>query len=287
VCYVSVGARTMTTEIGRLPSAWARYDDVAEAYDRFQASNGYAALARDLVIALNLPPDAAVLDVGCGSGAGVLAAQEVVGVHGFVVGLDISVPMLHRAAASGARHLVAGIVLGLPFHECSFDGVTASLVLSHVEQYDLGLREMVRVVKPGGRLGVSAAAQSPSRPNVAYRTWEGTAEAMVGREALLSAKGSVAPLEEWLIDSANLEAALASAGLEQIEVREREYQVRVPTNDYLAMLDMFAYGRFVRHRLGAARWDEFRHTVAGNVAALGLNQVEYTSRYHISVGTKP
>jgi len=30
------------SEIGRLPCAWARYDDVAEPYERFQASNGYA-----------------------------------------------------------------------------------------------------------------------------------------------------------------------------------------------------------------------------------------------------
>ncbi len=277
----------MASETGRLPSAWARYDDVAEAYARFERSNRYAALARDLVIALDLVPGAAVLDVGCGTGAGILPAQEVVGVQGVVLGLDISLPMLRRAAVSGVRHLVAGIVPGLSFRDRSFDGVTASLVLSHIEQYDFALRDIVRVLKSGGRLGVSAGTSSGNRPNLAYQAWEETAEAMVGREALLGAKGSVAPWEPWFSDPANLEAALASAGLEQIEVREREYQVRMPTNDYLAMLDMFAYGRFVRHRLGAARWDEFRHTVAGNVAALGLNQVEYTSRYHISVGTKP
>jgi SAM-dependent methyltransferase len=277
----------MASETGRLQSAWARYDDVAEAYERFQASNGYASLARDLVLGLNLAPGAAVLDVGCGSGAGILPAQEVVGVQGFVVGLDISLPMLHRAAASGARDLVAGIVPGLPFTEHSFDGVTASLVLSHIEQYDLALREIVRVLKSGGRLGVSAGTSSGNRPNLAYRAWEETAEAMVGRESLLGAKGSVAPWEPWFSDPANLEEALASAGVEGIEVRQRKYDVRMPTEDYLAMLDMFAYGRFVRHRLGAARWDEFRHTVATNVSALGLNQVEYTSRYHIAVGTKP
>lgn len=59
---------------------------------------------------------------------------------------------------------------------------------------------------------------------------------------------------------------------------QREYHVRMPTDDYFAMLDMFAYGRLVRYRLGAGRWEEFRRTVAGKVVALGLNQIEYTSR---------
>src|SRR5262249_11257024 len=101
------------------------------------------------------------------------------------------------------------------------------------------------------------------------------------------AKDSVAPWEEWLIDPVNLGAALAGAELERVEVYQREYQVRMLTDDYLAMLDMFAHGRFVRHRLGAARWQEFRHTVAAKVAALGLGHVEYRSRYHLAMAIKP
>jgi len=54
----------MRSEIGGLQSVWARYDDVAESYHRFEASNGYARLAREVVTALNLPPDASLLDVG-------------------------------------------------------------------------------------------------------------------------------------------------------------------------------------------------------------------------------
>src|SRR5262245_36660978 len=99
VCYGSPARGSMGSEIGRLPSAWVRYDDVAESYQRFEASNGYATLAGELVTALNLSSPASLLDVGCGSGAAILAAQQAVGVQGLVVGLDISLAMLRRAAA--------------------------------------------------------------------------------------------------------------------------------------------------------------------------------------------
>jgi SAM-dependent methyltransferase len=273
-------------EIGRLPCAWGRYDDVAEPYERFQASNGYAALAAGLVTALNLTPGASLLDVGCGSGAATLAAQKAVGVQGVVVGLDISLAMLRRASAGGVVHLVAGIVPGLPFRDCRFDAVAASLVLSHVELYEAALRDMVRVLKPGGRLGVTAGARSQKRPNLGYQAWEETAESFVGREALHEVARHLVPCEVWLTDPANLQAALASVRLEGVEVRQREYRVAMLTDDYLSMLDLFAYGRFLRQHLDTARWQEFRESVAAKVAAHGLKQVEYTSRYHLGVGTK-
>lgn len=73
--------------------------------------------------------------------------------------------------------------------------------------------------------------------------------------------------------------------LEGIEVRQREYRVTMPTEDYLSMLDLFAYGRFLRQHLSPAQWQAFRESVAAKVAAFGLKQVEYTSRYHVGVGT--
>ncbi len=133
---------------------------------------------------------------------------------------------------------------------------------------------------------MSAAAKSPNRPNVAYQAWEETAESFVGREALGEAITRVVPCEAWLTDPAHIETALTSVGLEGIEVHQREYRVTMPTEDYLSMLDLFAYGRFLRQHLGPARWQEFRESVATKVAAHGLRQIEYTSRYHIGVGMR-
>ncbi len=52
------------------------------------------------------------------------------------------------------------------------------------------------------------------------------------------------------------------------------------------MLDLFAYGRFLRQHLGPTRWQDFRESVAAKVAVHGLKAVEYTSRYHVGVGTR-
>jgi hypothetical protein len=74
--------------------------------------------------------------------------------------------------------------------------------------------------------------------------------------------------------------------LERIEVHQREYRVTMSTQDYLSMLDLFAYGRFLRQHLGPERWQEFREGVAAKVGVHGLKQVEYTGRYHVGVGTR-
>ena len=266
---------------------WTGYDEVAEAYDRYLAANGYAALARDLVALLNLPPGGSVLDVGCGTGAVTLPAQEAVGDGGLVVGLDLSFAMLHRASARGVGLLVTGAVPGLPFRDRAFDGVAASLVLSHIESSEAALRDMLRVLKRGGWLGVTAGARKENPPNPAYQAWEETAESFVGRGALREVVGRVLPWEAWLSDAAHVAAALADVGLESVEVQQREYRVVMELDDYLSMVDVFLYGRFVRQSLGETRWRAFRERVDETARARCGERVEYTSRYHLGMGRRP
>ena len=96
----------------------------------------------------------------------------------------------------------------------------------------------------------------------------------------------VVPCEAWLADPAHIVTALAHAGLEGIAVIQRDYLVMMPVEDYLSMLDLFVYGRFVRQHLGSRRWLEFREKVAAKIAANDLKQVEHTSRYNVGVGTR-
>lgn len=95
-----------------------------------------------------------VLDVGCGDGA--LAA--VLSRHGGrVTGLDPDPRMLdaahtRAAAESVALHLVHGRAEALPFADETFDRVVAVTVLCFIPHADRAIAEMVRVLKPGGRL---------------------------------------------------------------------------------------------------------------------------------------
>jgi len=194
--------------------------------------------------------------------------------------------MLRRASACGAL-LVAGLVPGLPFPDCQFDGVAASLVVSHCDSFEAALRDMVRVLKPGGRLGVTAGAQSPDPPNLAYQIWVETAEAFVGPDTLLEASRRVIPWEAWLREADHVTAALTGTGLAGVVLHELAYPVTMSPDDYLAMLDVFLYGRVVRYRLGAARWRAFKKRVAEKLHAREVTRVEYIARFHLGVGRRP
>lgn len=98
-----------------------------------------------------------ILDVGCGTGD---LAREFTG-FGAVVGCDFSMPMLALASRKIAGRLEDRKVfllgadgLLLPFGNGAFDGVVSAFVLRNLADASRGLREMRRVLKPGGVLGV-------------------------------------------------------------------------------------------------------------------------------------
>jgi SAM-dependent methyltransferase len=100
-----------------------------------------------------------LLDVGCGTGDDVRALAQVVGAHGRSVGIDASAVMITEAQQ---RHAAAGLpiafVVGnaqhLAFADASFDRCRAERVLMHLDHPEDALAEMVRVVRPGGKVVV-------------------------------------------------------------------------------------------------------------------------------------
>lgn len=112
-------------------------------------------LARELVHARG----DAVLDVGCGPGTLTLECAALVGADGRAVGIDASEQMVRRAstravkAHSAAKFRVANAAQ-LPFPDGSFDAVSCLLAVHHFppEDHATAFGEMVRVVRPGGRL---------------------------------------------------------------------------------------------------------------------------------------
>ena len=89
-----------------------------------------------------------ILDVGCGTGANL----EMLAQFGYAEGVDVSEDALAFCRARGLNEVKLGAAERLPYDDSSFDLVTALDVVEHLDDDRAGLREMRRVLRPGGRV---------------------------------------------------------------------------------------------------------------------------------------
>lgn len=121
-------------------------------------------LVQDAVV-----PGASVLDVACGTGLATRAAAEVAGPDGRVIGSDINPGMLAHARSisegSGANiRWFEASALDLPFEDEEFDAVICQQGLQFFPDATAGLREMSRVTRSGGVLGITTWAPPETSP---------------------------------------------------------------------------------------------------------------------------
>jgi demethylmenaquinone methyltransferase/2-methoxy-6-polyprenyl-1,4-benzoquinol methylase len=95
----------------------------------------------------------------CGTGDLAFALRRVQGSAAEIVGADFSHTMLQRAAAksagrSSAPRWIEADALQLPFADASFDLVTSAFGFRNLANYDAGLREINRMLRPGGEVGI-------------------------------------------------------------------------------------------------------------------------------------
>jgi demethylmenaquinone methyltransferase/2-methoxy-6-polyprenyl-1,4-benzoquinol methylase len=165
------------------------FDSIAPVYDRMNTlmTGGLdGGWRRAAARAARLSPGDAVLDMACGTGKLTIELARVVGPAGRVVGVDLSEEMLGRArracAGLGQVELKRANALALPFEAGTFDAATIAFGLRNLSSFEDGLREMARVVRPGGRV-VCLELTQPRRhwTAQAYRAVFGIAAPTLGR----------------------------------------------------------------------------------------------------------
>jgi SAM-dependent methyltransferase len=258
---------------------WRSYNSAAETHERIAVPYVFLRPAQDLIAAMRLSPGARVLDAGCGTGVVARVAAQAVAPGGLVVALDPAIEMLRVGRGRGLATVVCGQAEELPFPAASFDAVLASFVISHVPSYEAALAEMVRVLKPGGKLGVTAWGPAEDRFREHWRT---VAESFGGREAMQI----VVPWEEWLSDAGHLRDALRGAGLTGIEVETRDYRSPIPIADFLTSREFSVQARFLRRHLDVQEWERFRRTVAEEFRRFE-DPIENVRDAHLAIGRKP
>ncbi|MGA5318722.1 class I SAM-dependent methyltransferase [Streptomyces pseudogriseolus] len=163
----------------------------AAGWDRRFPDDGPAYAAA--VAELGLREGGRVLDAGCGTGRALPALRGAVGRSGVVLGADLTPAMLREAARAGRDRdgaLLLTDVARLPLRSSSLDAVFAAGLIAHLPQPGENLREIRRVVRPGGTLALFHP---------------------VGRAALAARQGRrLAP--DDLRAEPNLRALLTSAG---------------------------------------------------------------------------
>lgn len=201
------------------------FAEIAPTYDKansimsFRMHHQWRKMA---VETLNLQPGNTVLDLCCGTGDFLPLLREKVGTMGQLIGLDFCEPMLIQSRQKDSESLLClADASRIPLPDQSVDAVTVGWGMRNVPDVDQVHREIVRVLKPGGRF-VSVDMADPE-------TQIGITGSRIVRSKMLRALGTFLGLKEayiYLDESTKrfktrkqLCDSMASAGLTQIQFR--------------------------------------------------------------------
>jgi len=147
-----------------------RYDLMEWFHGAFTFGSQMRKLRQRTVALADLQPGEQALDVGCGTGTLALLASKRVGRAGRVVGIDPATDQIARARQKAARRhapveFQLGVIERLPFPDQTFDVVFSTLMMHHLPAplKRQGLAEIVRVLKPGGRLVIGDFTRKQER----------------------------------------------------------------------------------------------------------------------------
>lgn len=149
--------------------ATATYNAAADCFDH-PVNTFWDRFGRNTIHMLDLKPGALVLDVCCGSGASALPAAEQVGAAGQVIGIDLAENLLNLARNKASNQGLASVefqlgdMLATGFADNSFDAVVCVFGIFFVPDMPAAVRELWRVLRPGGKLAITTWGQDFFEP---------------------------------------------------------------------------------------------------------------------------
>lgn len=215
-------ASRVTESSGHLPADGVRrmFDRIAPVYDAMNRvmTAGLDRRWRRATVEAVVRPGDRVLDACCGTGDLAIAAR---GLGADVVGLDFAEEMLVRARRKrGDVEWVHGDMLALPFGDGTFDAATVGFGVRNVEDLAAGLRELRRVLRPGGLLGILEITRPSGLLAPFYRLWFDGFIPLLGRLLPGGSAYSYLPASVRRFPSPEaLAALLADCGFSEVRFR--------------------------------------------------------------------
>ena len=225
------------------------FDDSARAYDRTGPSV-FARFGARLAEQMPLAQDARVLDVATGTGAALLPVARRLRSDGHATGIDLSTAMLQEAERAVSAEGLVNVELRkmdaehLEFPDQTFDAVLCAHAVFLFSDQDAALREMYRVTKPGGCVGVSIFGNTPTAFTPA---WEILVEQLMGYRVGVRVPNSLA-----YYTPEEMDALLSRSGFRSIETRSEASDI--------------VYG-------AAEDWWDFLLTMAPRPAILSMDEL--------------
>ncbi len=248
----------------------------AEIYENFFVPALFADWPEHVLNAAEVQPGDKVLDVACGTGVLARAAANRLGSGELVTGIDVNDGMLAVARGkSPGINWQEGQAENLPFEDNTFDGVVSQFSLMFFMDQKQAIREMIRVLKPGGRLAV--AVWGPLEKTPGYAAVANILDTLFGPEAARSIEAPYA-----LGDAEQLRSLFVDAGVEAPSIETITGKARFDSIESWIYIDV--KGWTLADKIDDAGYERLKAYAPEKLAQFVINDdgaVEFDAPAHI------
>jgi ubiquinone/menaquinone biosynthesis C-methylase UbiE len=253
----------------------------AEVYDEFFVPALFGEWAPRVCDATGVAAGHRVLDVACGTGVVAREAARRAGANGSVVGLDVNGGMLDVARRNAPDvEWREGRAESLPYPDASFDAVVSQFGMMFFEDRAAALREMSRVLRPGGRMAVAVWASLERSPGYAALT--GLLQRLFGDQVATELRSPFV-----LGDEREFRSLFDAAGIANADVRTVEGTAQYPSLEEWVMTDVkgWTFAEMIDDAGYERLLQEARRDLAQFAGADG--RVRFPIAAHIGTAAKP